>query len=56
MAVLAGVYRGVYVMAEGCRGDALQFEDDILRLQAPVALGTVAGCGEDVLAVVAGAA
>ena len=56
MAVLAGIHRGVYVMAEGGRGDALELEDDVLWFQAPVALGTVAGCGKDVLAVVAGAA
>jgi len=42
----------VDVVAEYGRSNALEFEDDILGLQAPVTLGAVAGRSEDVLAVV----
>ena len=56
VAVLAGVGSGMDIVTERCRGDTLELEDDILRSQASVAFCAVSGRGENVFAVVTGAA
>ena len=56
VAVLAGVGSCMDVMAEGGFGNVFELEHYILGLHALVALGAVTTGGEDVLAVVAGAA
>jgi len=56
VAVFAYVGSSMDVVAEGGGAHAIEVEHDIPGLHAFVALGAVAGCGEDVLTIVAGAA
>ena len=56
MAILAGIHAEMEIVAEGCVSSSLGLEGKFFRLHTLVAFAAVAGYGERLLVVVAGAA